>query len=119
MKIRCVQLFDSGGKLVERSGWAKVGGLYHVLTIWIEPGRTRLRLIGENPTPALFEPEMFEIVSSVIPPTWVATSQQPGYFELGPAAWARRGFWEEFFDGRPEAVACFEEERNKILRSDP
>ena len=119
MKVRCIALLDSSGMRVERSGWVKLGGVYHVLGIWVEPGQTSLRLIGENPTPALFQPEMFEVVRSTIPSSWVITSPQPGCIELGPASWGRPGFWEKYFDREPEAVACFEEERKKIVSFQP
>lgn len=119
MKVKCVQLLDGMGKLVDRSSWAKLGNIYHVLELWIEPGQTRLRLLGEEAVPALYQPEMFEVVSSIIPSTWVITSPKPGCFSLQPEAWTRPGFWEEFYDRKPEAIACFQEERQKIVNSDP
>jgi len=119
MKVRCIKLLDSKGQPVERSPWAKLGGVYHVLTIWIEPTQTWLRLVGQEPTPTLYQPEMFEVVSPVIPSAWVITSPKPGCLSFQPEAWSRPGFWEEFFDREPEAVACFEEYRKLIIASDP
>jgi|CZKU01.1.fsa_nt_gi hypothetical protein len=119
MKVRCVKLLDWQKKPVDRSAWAKIGGIYHVLSLWIEPGQTGLRLIGEEPTPTLFEPEMFEVVSSIIPDTWVITSPKPGCLSLAPAAWNTPGFWERYFDREPDAVACFEQCRAKIVAADP
>jgi hypothetical protein len=119
MKVRCIKLLDSRSQPVERSPWAKLGGVYHVLGIWVDRAQTRLRLIGEEPTPALFEPEMFEVVSSAIPSIWVINSPKPGCLSLEPEVWSRSGFWEEFFDREPEAVACFEEYRKLIVASDP
>ena len=119
MKVRCIKLLDSRSRPVERSAWAKLGSVYHVLTVWVEPGQTRLRLVGEEQTPALFEPEMFEVVSSAIPPTWVVTSPKPGCLSLAPEAWSGAGFWERFFDGEAEAVARFQEYRAKIVAADP
>jgi hypothetical protein len=119
MKVRCIKLLDSTGRPAERSPWAKVGSVYQVLSIWIEPARTWLRLVGEEPTPALFEPEMFEVVSSAIPPSWVATSPKPGCLSLAPEPWSSPGFWERFFDCEAEAVAVFEEQKAKIVAADP
>jgi hypothetical protein len=119
MKVRCVKLLDSSGRPVERSAWAKVGSVYHVLELWVEPGRARIRLVGEEPTPALFDPEMFEVVSAMIPAPWVVTSPKPGCLSLAPEAWSGAGFWERFFDGEPEAVAAFEDQRAKIVAADP
>ncbi|MDB4941682.1 MAG: hypothetical protein JWP97_1216 [Labilithrix sp.] len=107
------------GQPVERSPWVKIDSVYHVLEIWMEPGRIRLRLVGEEPTPALFQPEMFEVVSSVIPPTWVVTIPRGGGLSLAPEPWNATGFWERFFDAEPEAVAVFEDERAKIVAADP
>ena len=117
MKVKCIELRDAYGDRVARSTWAKIGGIYHILSIEIDRGQTKLRLVGEEPTPALFEVEMFELVSSVIPPTWVISSPAPGCLSLEPASWARVGFWEEYFDGEPEAVATFEQERERIVMS--
>ena len=119
MKARCVRLTDSRGNPVEHSAWAKIGNTYHVLAIWIEPERARLRLVGEEPTPALFEPEMFEIVSSLIPRNWVVESPKPGFLHIGHAAWQRAGFWEAYFAREPQALSSFESERAKSLAYDP
>jgi hypothetical protein len=119
MKVRCIKLLDSRGQPIERSPWAKLGGAYHVLSIWIEPSITSLRLVGQEPTPTLYQPEMFEVVSSAIPSAWVSTSPKPGCLSLAPEAWSRPGFWEEFFDREPKAVECFEEYRKLIIESDP
>jgi len=119
MKVRCIKLLDSRGLPTTRSAWVKVGGTYHVLSVWIEPGQTKLRLIGEEPTPALFEVEMFEVVSSIIPVTWVIASPKAGCLSLAPSAWNTAGFWENFFEREPEAVACFEKQRARIVACDP
>jgi hypothetical protein len=119
MRVRCIKVLDSRSRPIGRSAWAKVGDVYHVLGIWLEPTQTRLRLVGDEATPALFEPEMFEVVSTKIPPTWVVTSPKPGCLSLQPEAWSRAGFWEHFFDGEPEAVATFKEEQARIVAADP
>ncbi len=119
MKVRCIQLKDWAGEPEAHSAWLKVGGVYHVLRVQVEPTRTMLHLVGEEPTPALFQPELFEIVSATIPSNWVVTSPRPGHLEFAPAAWSRTGFWEDYYDRVAAAVSCFEEERRKIVASDP
>lgn len=119
MKVRCVKTLDSAGHEISRSPWLKLGAVYHVLSIWIEPGRTRFRLVGEEPTPVLFDPEMFEVLTSQIPNTWVIASPAPGYFSIAPQAWNLTGFWERYFQGDTVAVAVFDEERTKIIEADP
>jgi len=90
-----------------------------ITSIEIEPASVQFRLVGEESIPALYNPEMFEVVSPTIPPTWVVTSPRPGCLCLGPSAWARPSFWEEFYDGHREARECFEKERLEILAADP
>jgi len=119
MKVRCVQLKNWRGEADERTSWLKVGSVYHVLMLLIEPGRTMLRLIGEEPSPALFQPDLFEVVSSAIPSNWVVKSTKPGFLEFGPAAWSGTGFWTAYFDRKADAVALFEEEKRKIVAADP
>lgn len=119
MKVRCVNLKNWANQPQESSGWLKVGDVYQVLMILIEPTRTMLRLVGGTPTPALFQLDMFEVASNIVPTTWVVSQLKPGFLTLGPEQWVRPGFWEAYFDGRPEAVACFDEERRKIIESDP
>jgi len=119
MKVRCVQLLNSNGKPTASSPWAKIGAIYHVLSIWSEPGQIRLRLIGEESTPAMFELEMFEVVSSKIPESWTISFPRPGCISIGPSAWDRPGFWSDFYDRLPETISCFESERARILDADP
>jgi hypothetical protein len=119
MKVRCVALTDAFGKQTSHSSWLKIGATYHVLSIIIEPTRTLFRLIGEEAVPALFEPKLFELVSSAVPPSWVVTSARPGFLDLEPEAWSARGFWESFYDREPDALSCFEKWRRIIQAEDP
>jgi hypothetical protein len=119
MKVRCIELKSWSGQVQERSSWLKVGGIYHVLRVQIEPSRTMFHLVGEERTPALFQPELFEVVSARLPETWVAASSRPGFLDLAPLSWTVPGFWESFYDGDPDAIACFNEERTLIVTSDP
>src|SRR5262245_52063296 len=108
MRVRCIKLLDSHGQSVERSAWAKIGTVYHVWSIATGPGYAKFRIQREETIPALYAPEEFELVSAIIPSTWVASSPNPGHFALQPEPWARPGFWEEYYDADPKARACFE-----------
>jgi hypothetical protein len=77
------------------------------------------RLVGDEQNAALFQPALFEVVSPIVPPNWVITSIKPGFITLGPNAWAQPGLLERYYDRDPVAIACFEEERQKIIASDP
>jgi hypothetical protein len=119
MKVRCVKLIDSSGKEVSYSAWAQVGRVYHVLGLELQPHRSRYRLVGDEATPALYSPEMFEVVSSRVPSCWSINSSAPGYVDVEPESWSRPGFWTDYYNAEPLAVACFEEERVRIIADDP
>ena len=119
MKVRCIANLDAAGRPSAKSSWLRIGREYQVLALEIEAGRTKLRLIGENPTAALFGIVEFEVTSGIISPTWVVTSQAAGQLTFQPEAWAADGFWERYFDGDPAAIAEFNAERAKIIAADP
>ncbi len=119
MKVRCTNILDGFGRPVNHSSWVKIGDIYHVLSILIAPGKIRYQLVGGEPIPALFESQMFEIVSSIIPETWQVYSPKLGCLALEPSAWQTSDFWEDYFNDKSEAIDCFEEERRKIIESDP
>ena len=68
---------------------------------------------------ALFPLDQFEVVSQKIPPTWVVTWSNKGYFELTTDAWSEAGFWERFYDGDPVARKKVEDEMRKIVEAEP
>ena len=120
MKVRCIALRDSRGRPTDTSQQMTVGEVYHVLEIGIEAGRTVFRILGdERMTPALYDAELFELVSHVVPPTWKIVSNRPGRYWLRPEPWTPKEFWLELYDRQPAAVRCFDDELQKILTADP
>jgi hypothetical protein len=119
MKVECVSLVDIFGKLAATSGRLKIGGFYDVLSISIEPAFTRIRVVGSDSVPALFDPKIFRVVSNRIPANWIVASPEPGCLSIGPERWSRPGFWEGYFDGDSRAIAVFEEDRAITLAHDP
>ena len=115
MKVRCVNLKD---KLPD-SAWLTEGKEYVVLSIFIDQRKKLLfRLIGDDGRiPAIYDSQLFSIISSNIPQNWI-TKVEEGYMELSPETWSRIGFWEEYFEGESTAKKIFEEEREKIIKSD-
>jgi hypothetical protein len=120
MKVKCIKLLDGYGKPTDYSPWAKVGGIYPVFAVEVDHGQAWFRMLGEEQgTPVLFEPEMFEIVSPIIPPHWVIATTGSGSFDLAPEPWTHKEFWERYSNREPEAVASFERELAKTLAADP
>lgn len=120
MKVRCIRLFDSAGKLQEKSTWLTIGKVYHVFEVVHERGRWLLRIMADEPNGlALFQLEQFEIVTPKIPATWTISWGKDGFFELAPQQWCHTGFWESYYDRDPDTVRIFEEERRKIIEADP
>jgi hypothetical protein len=59
---------------------------------------------------------MFELTSSRLPSNWLIAIDLEGGLDLSPEAWLRKGFWEDYFGGYPEAKATYEREREIIER---
>ena len=120
MKVRCVRLLNSKGLPEEHSEWVVLEKIYHVLELSAGRERITVRILGEiEMTPAIYDLRQFEIVSPKIPPNWILCRPTLDQIEFTPASWARSGFWEDFFNGMPDAINCFETERQKIMEFDP
>jgi hypothetical protein len=122
MKVRCIQLMNPVTRIREdRSQWLSIGTLYHVLEIYLDSrGRLLLRLVGDDGlTPALHSTENFELVSPIIPANWALYFDSKGVFQIAPEAWIRPGFWEDYFDGKDEALEIFALEKAKSIACDP
>ena len=120
MKVKCISLQDAFGKPTAKSAWLTIGKIYHVLELFQSEGQWRLRLMGDEPNGlAIFRLEQFEIVSTQIPPSWIVAWGKEGSLHLRPERWNKPGFLEEYYDKDAEAIRIFEEERRKIIESDP
>ncbi len=122
MKVRCIRLFNPNTEKEEtQSSWLSIGNVYNVLSVYMDDRRILLlRLIGDDCiTPALHDIRNFEIVSPVLPSNWILRYAANGTFELAPESWMRTGFWEKYFDCEQDAVAAFEKEKEKAIRTDP
>lgn len=117
MKVRCTKLFDSRGASQGTSSWLTIGKVYDVLTIEFErQGQWLIRLIGAGKSgAALFPIDSFDVVSSEVSPSWVASWNSDGFFQLAPEKWTQPGFWEQFYDREPEALALFDEEVARLI----
>jgi hypothetical protein len=65
-------------------------------------------------TPGLWDAATFVVVSERMPACWVA-GLDSGNLKLAPREWQRTGFWEEYFDHVPAAVAEYDRLKAEIL----
>jgi hypothetical protein len=68
---------------------------------------------GNDPGPP-WAPDMFETVDSRISPAWTVTLEG-GHLRPAPALEQRHGFWNDYFDNNPEALADFERGKMQVL----
>lgn len=117
MKVRCVAIINPATlERVSQSAWVTIGREYAVLELYATPDRRfSVRLDLEGQTPGLWDSEMFETTDPTIPSVWIAQLSDRGSLRLAPPRWLVPGFWEDYFDGEPDAVAAFEEDRALIL----
>jgi hypothetical protein len=119
MRVRCVRLLDHDGQPILRrgepaqsNGSLTVGRVYTVLELEVDTDascvieRVALRIESDDSTPGLFSPRGFEIVDARLSGSW-RVEIADHWITLGPEAWNQVGFWEDFFDGKPEAEAMY------------
>jgi hypothetical protein len=106
MKVRCIRIFDPKGNPLDRSPWLTIGKGYVVLSV-LFGARTQplLRLVGDGGNGlALFRWDEFEIVSSIIPPTWILFPGPQSLVQLAPQPWTSPGFWERYYNQDQDAI---------------
>jgi hypothetical protein len=74
-----------------------------------------LRLLNDHGQPYLYPDELFEIVDPSEPANWVIEQGDDGERYAYPAALNSPGFFEDFFEGKPEAVQTFWQTINRNL----
>jgi hypothetical protein len=87
------------------------GQLYPVIGIEADS----YRIIDDDGKPYLFEPDLFDVVDRNEPQDWVVEVGDDGERYAYPAALSAVGFFEDFHDGKPEAVATFWRTVNRWL----
>lgn len=87
------------------------GEVYEV--IGIEAGD--YRLIDDTGRPYLFPPALFTLVDPARPANWVTEWIDGAEYASAPDM-ARAGFFEDYFDGDPEALRVFHRYINQHLR---
>ena len=65
------------------------------------------RLMNDDGKPFLFPAQMFDVVDPTESGDWVVTYGSDGEKYAYPPALSRVGFFEDYFDGLPAAIAAF------------
>jgi hypothetical protein len=122
--VRCVKIISPTSLAeVHEHPSMSVGTEYFVMEILAGDGRTKFggRTVFRVLNPAssydslgLWDVSMFVIVSERIPTCWVA-GLRDGRLTLAPAEWHQPGFWEDYFDAVPTAVATYDRLKLEIL----
>ena len=73
------------------------------------------RIIDESGEPALYPKSFFLDADFDLPKNWVFRDFGDGGFACSPPELSQRGFYEDYADGNPVAIAAFKSYRGKIL----
>jgi hypothetical protein len=65
------------------------------------------RILNDKGRPYLYPRSLFEVVDSQEPSDWLTEYGEDRERYAYPPLLNQRGFFEDFFDGKPEAVATF------------
>lgn len=65
------------------------------------------RLLNDRGEPCLYPPDRFDIVAPEHPVDWEEETGEEGELYAYPPTLNRRGFFEDFFEGKPETIAEF------------
>ncbi len=74
-----------------------------------------LRILNDQGQPYLYPREIFTVVDAREPGDWVSEHGEDQERYAYPPALHPSGFFEDFFDGKPEAVATFWRVMNRRL----
>jgi hypothetical protein len=65
------------------------------------------RILNDAGRPYLYSPNIFKILDPQEPMDWVSEFGEEGERYAYPMSLNKPGFFEDFFDGKPKAVATF------------
>jgi hypothetical protein len=119
--VRCHQIISpTTGEIVQDHPSIRIGAEYPVLEV-VTTGKQVLFRIPDRldtevfrDSPGLWDAAMFTVVNERMPNCWVA-ALNGGNLTLAPREWQRPGFWEDYFDAEPTAVAVYDRIRAEIL----
>jgi hypothetical protein len=73
------------------------------------------RILDDHGKPYLYEAELFEVIDPHEPEDWISEMGEDGERYAYPPMLNRVGFFEDFFDGDPQAIAEFWETVNQRM----
>jgi len=73
------------------------------------------RILNDHGRPYLYPPDLFEVIDSREPGFWVTEYGQDGERYSYPPEFSAPGFFEDFFDGKDDALSTFWHAVNKRL----
>lgn len=88
-----------------------IGAVYEV--IGIEAGS--YRILDDGGMPSLFEPDLFSVVDPTRPGHWVCQWEDGVEYAYAPELNAP-GFFEDYFEHKPEARSVFHRYLNRYMR---
>jgi len=77
------------------------------------------RILNDNGRPFLYPAALFNIIDPREPEDWVTEWGEDGERYAYPRPLKESGFFEDFFDGKPQAVAAFWRVVNQRLAGAP
>lgn len=106
MKVRCKQ-FELDGVTHDLT----VGGVYEVIGIEAD----QYRILDDTGRPYLFAPALFSVVDPARPSHWVTTQEDGAEYAYAPEL-GTPGFFEDYFDHKPETRRAFHRYLNQHMR---
>jgi hypothetical protein len=110
MRVRCHRIVSPiSGEPRAAAPYLTIGREYEVLELLVHPpGDVRIRILDDDAkTPSVWPLGSFEITKANLPSNWAIEVSEDGSIRLSPPAWLKEGFWEEYFDGKADAVTEF------------
>lgn len=84
--------------------WSLTPGKHYVV---IGMDRESYRVVDDKGEPILFPKSGFQVIDGTIPADWVWDRHAQDEYYADAPEFAGRGFFEDYFDGKPEAVERF------------
>ncbi len=93
--------------------WSLTPGQQYVVGV----DQESYRVVDDKGEPLLFPREGFRVIDDTIPPDWIWDRQGDDEYYGGPAGLQTPGFYEDYFDGKREAIEQFQQylRRNGIV----